>query len=123
MERIAEKRILEEVYMALIDANSDSKYKIFHLWWYSSEWKIALSNFLQSEDVDFNADIHGNWTLENAKSRLHQFLQQNKIQTDYKYSMVGPDHNRWVIPGLSLINPSIVQPLASYICCLITVYL
>lgn len=123
MERIAEKRILEEVYMALIDANSDSKYKIFHLWWYSSEWKIALSNFLQSEDVDFNADIHGNWTLENAKSRLHQFLQQNKIQTDYKYSMVGPDHNRWVIPGLSLNNPSIVQPLASYICCLITVYL
>lgn len=123
MERIAEKRILEEVYMALIDANSDSKYKIFHLWWYSSVWKIALSNFLQSEDVDFNADIHGNWTLENAKSRLHQFLQQNKIQTDYKYSMVGPDHNRWVIPGLSLNYPSTVQPLASYICCLITVYL
>lgn len=125
MERIAEKRILEEVYMALIDANSDSKYKRFHLWWYmySSVWKIALSNFLQSEDVDFNADIHGNWTLENAKSRLHQFLQQNKIQTDYKYSMVGPDHNRWVIPGLSLTNPSTVQPLASYICCLITVYL
>lgn len=123
MERIAEKRILEEVYMALIDANSDSKYNIFHLWWYSSVWKIALSNFLQSEDVDFNADIHGNWTLENAKSHLHQFLQQNKIQTDYKYSMVGPDHNRWVIPGLSLNNPSIVQPLASYICCLITVYL
>lgn len=26
MERIAEKRILEEVYMALKDANSDSKY-------------------------------------------------------------------------------------------------
>ncbi|XP_069122246.1 ATP-dependent RNA helicase A protein-like [Argopecten irradians] len=59
MERIAEKRKLEE-----------------------------------SEDVDFNADIHGNWTLENAKSRLHQFLQVNKIQTDYKYNMVGPDHNR-----------------------------
>lgn len=61
---------------------------------YSSVRKIAVLNFLQSEDVDFNADIHGNWTLENAKSRLHQFLQQNKIQTDYKYSMVGPDHNR-----------------------------
>lgn len=61
---------------------------------YSSFRKIAVLNFLQSEDVDFNADIHGNWTLENAKSRLHQFLQQNKIQTDYKYSMVGPDHNR-----------------------------
>lgn len=61
---------------------------------YSSVRKIAVLNILQSEDVDFNADIHGNWTLENAKSRLHQFLQQNKIQTDYKYSMVGPDHNR-----------------------------
>ena len=49
----------------------------------------------QSEDVDFNADIHGNWTLENAKSRLHQFLQMNKILTDYTYKMVGPDHNRY----------------------------
>lgn len=46
--------------------------------------------------MDFNADIHGNWTLENAKSRLHQFLQTNKIQTDYSYKMVGPDHNRFV---------------------------
>ena len=50
---------------------------------------------IQSEDVDFNADIHGNWTLENAKSRLHQFLQMNKILTDYTYKMVGPDHNRY----------------------------
>ncbi|XP_071097710.1 ATP-dependent RNA helicase A-like [Haliotis cracherodii] len=48
----------------------------------------------ESEDVDLNADLHGNWTLENAKSRLHQFLQQHKIHTDYKYSMMGPDHNR-----------------------------
>lgn len=108
MERIEEKRILEEVYMALIEANCDSKYKVFHLWWHSSVRKIAVLNFLQSEDVDFNADIHGNWTLENAKSRLHQFLQQNKIQTDYKYSMVGPDHNRWVTPGPSLTKPSIL---------------
>ncbi|KAH3778151.1 ATP-dependent RNA helicase A-like isoform X2 [Dreissena polymorpha] len=59
MERIAEKRQLEE-----------------------------------SEDCDFNADLHGNWTLENAKSRLHQFLQTHKIHTDYTYQMVGPDHNR-----------------------------
>ncbi|XP_062619282.1 ATP-dependent RNA helicase A-like isoform X1 [Saccostrea cucullata] len=74
MERIAEKRILEE-----------------------------------SEDVDFNADIHGNWTLENAKSRLHQFLQQNKIQTDYKYSMVGPDHNRSFIAEMKFFVNKIRQ--------------
>lgn len=45
--------------------------------------------------MDLNADIHGNWTVENAKSRLHQFLQTNRIQTDYKYSVIGPDHNRY----------------------------
>lgn len=48
----------------------------------------------ESEDVDLNADIHGSWIVDNAKSRLHQFLQQHRIQTDYKYSVVGPDHNR-----------------------------
>ncbi|CAH1795075.1 unnamed protein product [Owenia fusiformis] len=47
-----------------------------------------------SEDTDFNADIHGNWTLENAKSRLHQFLQSIKVKADYKYNTVGPDHNK-----------------------------
>ncbi|KAH9505328.1 ATP-dependent RNA helicase A [Bulinus truncatus] len=48
----------------------------------------------ESEDCDFNAEIHGNWTMENAKSRLHQFLQMNKIKVDYKYHVMGPDHNR-----------------------------
>ena len=51
----------------------------------------------QSEDCDFNAELHGNWTMENAKSRLHQFLQMNKIHTDYKYHVMGPDHNRWAL--------------------------
>ena len=54
-----------------------------------------MFSLVQSEDVDLNADIHGNWTNENAKSRLHQFLQTNRIQTDYKYSVIGPDHNRY----------------------------
>jgi len=49
---------------------------------------------LQAEEADFTADLHGNWTLENAKSRLHQFMQTNHIKADYKYSMVGPDHSR-----------------------------
>ncbi|RUS82449.1 hypothetical protein EGW08_009795, partial [Elysia chlorotica] len=48
----------------------------------------------ESEDCDFNAELHGNWTIENAKSRLHQFLNTNKITTDYKYHVMGPDHNR-----------------------------
>jgi hypothetical protein len=39
--------------------------------------------------VDVNAGIHGSWTLENAKSMLHQFIQMRHIRTDYKYAMQG----------------------------------
>ncbi|XP_037079476.1 ATP-dependent RNA helicase A-like [Pollicipes pollicipes] len=46
------------------------------------------------EDVDINASIHGNWSMENAKSKLHQFLQTSRVQADYTYSHVGPDHNK-----------------------------
>nr|CAD7205163.1 unnamed protein product [Timema douglasi] len=46
----------------------------------------------EAEDYDVNASIHGNWTLENAKARLNQFLQVHKITAEYKYTMVGPDH-------------------------------
>ncbi|XP_064617044.1 LOW QUALITY PROTEIN: ATP-dependent RNA helicase A-like [Liolophura sinensis] len=56
----------------------------------------------EAEDVDFSANIHGGWTLENAKSRLHQFLQMNKIHTDYRYSRVGPDHNRSFIAEMDV---------------------
>lgn len=49
----------------------------------------------EAEDVDVNAGIHGNWTIENAKSKLHQFLQTIKVNTDYKYTPVGPDHTRY----------------------------
>lgn len=49
---------------------------------------------LESEEVDLNACLHGNWTLENAKARLNQFFQKEKITSEYKYSQVGPDHNR-----------------------------
>ncbi|NXD24168.1 DHX9 helicase, partial [Spelaeornis formosus] len=45
-------------------------------------------------DVDLNADLHGGWTLENAKARLNQFFQKEKIQEEYKYFEMGPDHNR-----------------------------
>lgn len=59
--------------------------------WYFCE----RMNVWQAEEADFTAELHGNWTLENAKGRLHQFIQTNKIRTDYKYTMVGPDHNRY----------------------------
>nr|XP_040028382.1 ATP-dependent RNA helicase A isoform X5 [Gasterosteus aculeatus aculeatus] len=49
---------------------------------------------LESEEVDLNASLHGNWTLENAKARLNQFFQKEKTSAEYKYSQVGPDHNR-----------------------------
>jgi ATP-dependent RNA helicase A len=48
----------------------------------------------ESENLDLNAGIHGNWTLSNAKSRLHQYLQVNRLPAEYKYSSVGQDHNR-----------------------------
>lgn len=48
----------------------------------------------EAESLDMNAGIHGNWTIENAKAKLHQFMQMNKITADYKYSPVGPDHAR-----------------------------
>lgn len=45
--------------------------------------------------MDLNADLHGGWTLENAKARLNQFFQKEKMQEDYKYIEMGPDHNRF----------------------------
>ena len=49
----------------------------------------------EADDVDSNAEIHGFWTIENAKSRLHQYLQKERITIDYKYSTTGPDNNRY----------------------------
>ena len=43
----------------------------------------------EAESADVNAGIHGNWTMETAKSFLHQFIQTRHIRTDYTYSMAG----------------------------------
>lgn len=48
----------------------------------------------EAESLDVNAAIHGNWTVENAKTKLNMFMQANKITGEYKYSAVGPDHNK-----------------------------
>jgi len=61
---------------------------------YGTKVTLVVS-VLQAEEADFTADLHGNWTLENAKSRLHQFMQTNRIKAEYKYAVVGPDHNRF----------------------------
>ncbi|KAM9719886.1 ATP-dependent RNA helicase A protein-like [Menidia menidia] len=57
---------------------------------------------LESEEVDLNAGLHGNWTLENAKARLNQFFQKERTSAEYKYSQVGPDHNRSFIAEMQL---------------------
>ena len=58
----------------------------------------------EAEALDVNAGIHGNWTIENAKAKLHQFMQVNKIQADYKYQPVGPDHARFLSSLLLLLS-------------------
>lgn len=48
----------------------------------------------EAESLDVNAAIHGNWTVENAKTKLNMFMQSHKITGEYKYTSVGPDHNK-----------------------------
>ncbi|XKL60293.1 hypothetical protein PGB90_001309 [Kerria lacca] len=50
----------------------------------------------EAESLDVNASIHGNWTIENAKSRLHQFMQTNRINEEYKYSVVNSNVKSFV---------------------------
>ena len=40
----------------------------------------------------------------NAKSRLHQFLQQRHISADFKYFSEGPDHARYFYYASYLAN-------------------
>lgn len=48
----------------------------------------------EAESLDVNATIHGNWTIDNAKAKLHQFMQMHNIKADYRYQPIGPDHAR-----------------------------
>lgn len=50
----------------------------------------------EAESLDVNAAIHGNWTVENAKTKLNMFMQMHKISGEYKYTSVGPDHNKYI---------------------------
>ncbi|KAK1787167.1 hypothetical protein P4O66_017023, partial [Electrophorus voltai] len=70
--------------------------------YYSRKEEQEAKATLESEEVDLNAGLHGNWTLENAKARLNQFFQKERIQTDYTYNQVGPDHNRSFIAEMTV---------------------
>lgn len=65
----------------------------------------------EAEELDVNAQIHGNWTIENAKSKLHQFLQSNKINADYKYSQIGQDHNKSFVAEMSFYVKQLGRPI------------
>ncbi|KAK2084655.1 ATP-dependent RNA helicase A [Saguinus oedipus] len=54
--------------------------------YYSRKEEQEVQATLESEEVDLNAGLHGNWTLENAKARLNQYFQKEKIQGEYKYT-------------------------------------
>ncbi|NXE05029.1 DHX9 helicase, partial [Lophotis ruficrista] len=69
--------------------------------YYSKREEQGVQSTSESE-VDLNADLHGNWTLENAKARLNQFFQKEKIQEEYKYTEMGPDHNRSFIAEMNI---------------------
>lgn len=70
--------------------------------YYSRKEEQEVEATLESEEVDLNAGLHGNWTLENAKARLNQYFQKEKIQGEYKYTQVGPDHNRSFIAEMTI---------------------
>eukprot|EP00795_Rhopilema_esculentum_P010876 gene10876-19699_t len=57
---------------------------------------------LDAESVDTNSHLHGNWTLSNAKARLHQFLQSRRLSADFKYFSEGPDHARFFTAELQV---------------------
>ncbi|XP_053928461.1 ATP-dependent RNA helicase A isoform X2 [Cuculus canorus] len=69
--------------------------------YYSKREEQEVQATSQSE-VELDADLHGGWTLENAKARLNQFFQKEKIQEEYKYTEMGPDHNRSFIAEMNI---------------------
>lgn len=46
--------------------------------YYSRKEEQEVQATLESEEVDLNAGLHGNWTLENAKARLNQYFQKKR---------------------------------------------
>ena len=50
----------------------------------------------EAEEVDINANTHGNWTIDNAKSKLNQFMQKNKIKAEYKITPISEKNSNFL---------------------------
>ncbi|XP_053661803.1 dosage compensation regulator [Anopheles marshallii] len=64
--------------------------------------KREQDNLESAESLDVNASIHGNWTIENAKSKLNQWMQHHKIKAEFKYTSIGPDHAKSFISEMTV---------------------
>uniref|UniRef100_A0A182JYZ5 RNA helicase n=1 Tax=Anopheles christyi TaxID=43041 RepID=A0A182JYZ5_9DIPT len=64
--------------------------------------KREQDNMEAAESLDVNASIHGNWTIENAKSKLNQWLQHHKIKAEFKFTSIGPDHAKSFIAEMTV---------------------
>ncbi|KFQ44413.1 ATP-dependent RNA helicase A, partial [Nestor notabilis] len=69
---------------------------------YYSKKEEQEAQATSESEVELNADLHGSWTLDNAKARLNQFFQKEKIQEEYKYTEMGPDHNRSFVAEMNI---------------------
>ncbi|CAH8569517.1 unnamed protein product [Dicrocoelium dendriticum] len=68
----------------------------------------------EAEEVDLTADIHGGWSMENAKARLNEYLQATRQQIgDVKYTALGPDHNRSYAAELTVFAKGLRKNLYS----------
>ncbi|XP_058120720.1 dosage compensation regulator [Anopheles ziemanni] len=64
--------------------------------------KREQANMESAESLDVNSSIHGNWTIENARSKLNQWMQHEKVKGDFKYTSIGPDHAKSFIAELTV---------------------
>ncbi|KAH8854462.1 ATP-dependent RNA helicase A [Schistosoma japonicum] len=84
----------------------------------------------EAEEVDLTSDLHGGWSMENAKARLNEYLQATRQQVgQVKYTSVGPDHGRSYIAEMTVFATNLRKnlyareagsnkQLASRACCL-----
>ncbi|ETN58280.1 dosage compensation regulator maleless [Anopheles darlingi] len=66
------------------------------------EIKQEKDNMEAAESLDVNASNHGNWTIENARSKLNQWMQANKIKSDFRFTSIGPDHAKSFIAEMTV---------------------
>ncbi len=102
--------LLSVLIYCLVSSNTFSRFWTAKATKWFRQWSLVVLEFsgasFQSESVDFRADIHGGWTLENCKQELNEFVQQSKQSLEYTYAPVGPDHQRYATHSAQLIPHS-----------------